>query len=388
MAADVSFAKCDSYQAKELDDALRKCLYQLGGLQQFVKPGQKILIKPNILSALPAETATITHPALIAAVVKQVKELGAIPLVGDCPSNAHGSIDRTLAKTGIRQATESAGGQIVHLQSSGVVKIPSPSQNQRMKLLAISKLVLDVDAIINLPKLKTHNLTAYTGAIKNMFGVVPGFNKAQFHAAAIRPKDMSELLVDVYQIAKPTLNIMDAIVGMEGNGPAGGEPRKFGQLIASTDGVAMDTIGAYLIGFQPVKIPTTTIASNRGLGEADFDKIGIIGAKLDDLRQADWKHSMNKSTLANLLPEPIYNLLKPLTNQLRINPEINQSKCTQCLVCVKNCPAQTIDHFKDQELVKINLKNCINCYCCHEMCEYKAIDLKPTWLVRILRIPI
>ena len=199
---------------------------------------------------------------------------------------------------------------------------------------------------------------------------------------------MAELLVDVYQIAKPTLNIMDAVIGMEGNGPAGGESRKMGQLIASADGVALDAFCSALIGFKPMEIGTTSAAYNRGLGEADLAKIELIGNKDNDIKQAKWKRSINRNTLANFLPEPLFNLFKPLANQLRINPEINQAKCTQCLVCVKNCPVQTIDHFKDKNMVKINLKNCINCYCCHEMCEYKAIDLKPSWLVRVLRIPI
>jgi Pyruvate/2-oxoacid:ferredoxin oxidoreductase delta subunit len=242
--------------------------------------------------------------------------------------------------------------------------------------------------IINLPKLKTHNLTAYTGAIKNMFGVVPGFYKAKFHVNAIRPRDLAELLVDVFAIARPVLNIMDAVTGMEGNGPAGGHPRKLGAIIVSSDGVALDAVSSYLIGFDPLKIETTAAAAKRGLGQADLAMINVIGEQLEQIRQKDWQHSLNKSTLANLLPEPLFNLFKPIANQLRINPEINQEKCTQCLVCVKNCPVKTIDHDKNSKIVSINLKNCINCFCCPEMCEYQAIDLKPSWLVRLLRIPI
>jgi uncharacterized protein (DUF362 family)/NAD-dependent dihydropyrimidine dehydrogenase PreA subunit len=388
MKARVALTKCDSYDQATVDAALSKSLKLIGGLGQFIKPGHKVLIKPNILSASAPETAVATHPAIVSAVVRAVKAAGATALVGDSPSNAHAFVPSTLAKTGIKQAAEAAGGQTVLLQQSGIAEISSPSRNQRMRTYAISKLAIEADVIINLPKIKTHNLTAYTGAIKNMFGVVPGFYKSKFHVNAIRPRDLAGLLVDVFEIAKPSLNIMDAVMGMEGNGPAGGQPRKLGVIIASSDGVALDAVGSYLIGFDPLKIETTARAASRGVGQADLDQISIIGEKLNDIAQRDWQHSTNKSTLANLLPEPLFNLLKPIANQLRINPEIIQEKCTQCLVCVKNCPVQTIDYDKTSKIVSINLKRCINCFCCHEMCEYQAIDLKPSWLVRLLRIPL
>jgi uncharacterized protein (DUF362 family)/ferredoxin len=387
MTARVALAKCDSYDQSEVDAALAKCLQLLGGIEQFVKPGNRVLIKPNVLNASAPETAATTHPSIVSAVIKKVKNAGGIALVGDCPSNAHAFVPETMEKTGIKQAAEDAGGEIVLLQQSGIAEIKSPSNSRRMRMHAISRLALEADLIINLPKIKTHNLTAYTGAIKNMFGVIPGFSKSKFHVNAIRPKDLAELLVDVFEIARPTLNIMDGVMGMEGNGPAGGDPRKLGVIIATNDGVAMDAVGSNLIGFDPLKIHTTASAYKRGLGEARLDRIEIIGEKLEDIAQRDWRHSMNNSTLANLLPEPLYNFLKPIADQVKVNPEIDREKCTQCLVCVKNCPVNTIDYDEKSKLVKINLKNCINCFCCHEMCEYRAIELKPSWLVKLLGIP-
>ncbi len=380
----VSLVKCDSYDPREVESAVHQSIIFLGGIYRFVKPGQKVLIKPNVLSASPPEAAVTTHPAVVSAVVKEVVGAGGTALVGDSPSNAHANVANTMEKTGIRKAAEEAGGKLVYFQQSGVAEVKSPSNNRRMKFYNISRIALEADIVINLPKLKTHNLTLYTGAIKNMFGIVPGFHKAQFHINAIRPKDLASLLVDVFEIARPALNIVDGIVGMEGNGPAGGEPRKLGVILASADGVAVDAVSSHLIGFDPLKIDTTAAAFRRKLGEARLEQIQILGEQLESVKQKEWKHSVNKNFLSGLVPDPLFNWLKPLANQLRINPEINQDRCTKCLVCVKNCPARTINY--ERSVVKINLKNCINCFCCHEMCEFKAIELKPSWLARLLRI--
>jgi uncharacterized protein (DUF362 family)/ferredoxin len=382
----VSIIKCDSYHQAEVEAAVHQSLELLGGIARFVKPGQRVLIKPNILQAASPEAHITTHPAVVSAVVKEVLKAGGRALVGDSPSNAHAFVPQTYERTGIKKATEEAGGEMVYFQQEGVAEVKSPSNSQRIKMHWIAKVVLEVDVIINLPKIKTHNLTLFTGAIKNMFGVVPGFYKSQFHINALRPRDLAELLVDVIQIARPKLNIFDAVLGMEGNGPAGGEPRKLGAIIASADYVAADAVGSCLIGFKPLAIDTTAAAFRRKLGEARLERIQVLGERIEDMRQKDWKHSINKMILSNLVPEPLFNFIKPLANQLRINPEINQEKCTQCLVCVKNCPAKTIAYLPNLKIVKIDLKNCINCFCCHEMCEYQAVELKPSWLTRLLRI--
>lgn len=405
----VSIVECDSYDQSLVETSLEQTLDLIGGLSQFIKPGQKVLIKPNLLASVPPEAAITTHPSIIHAVVKEVVKAGGIALVGDAPGNALSNVPSMLEETGIKRATEEAGGKVVYFQQEGVVDVPNPSGNKRMPSFKVSRLVLEADVIINLPKLKTHNLILFTGAIKNMFGAIPGFQKAQFHAKAPRPHELASLLVDVFQTVKPTLNIMDAVIGIEGKGPGtGGETRKLGAILASTDAVALDAVSSCLIGFDPLEIDTTAIAYGRGLGEAELKKIEIIGEKLENLRKPNWKHPFNLSKYTKYLPEFVSDLLTPIISQAKINPEIDQEKCTKCLVCVKNCPVKTIKthppiHDKadpppslikrggkegGEFIVTIDLKNCINCFCCHELCEYKAVKLKPSWLTRLLGIPV
>lgn len=330
------------------------------------------------------ESAITTHPSLVSAVVKEVKRIGAIPLVGDTPGNATADINKTLTTTGIKQATEEAGGQVINLLEAGSIEIASPSNNQRAKTLRICKSALEVDAIINLPKLKTHNYTLYTGAIKNMFGCVPGFHKAHYHMLAYRPADFAEILVDVFHLLKPTLNIMDGVFGMEGNGPNGGNKRFMGIIMASADGVALDAVASYLIGYKPFSIDTTRVAHKRNLGEAQLEKIETVGADLEKFIKEDWKHPSTILLLSRFVPDWMHSLTKPFTRLIRVNPFIDQNICVKCQICVKSCPTKTI-HYKEGK-VEIDLKNCIMCFCCHELCPYHAIRLKTSWLLRLLGI--
>ena len=382
MGTKVSIVRCDSYD--QID--LTALLAPLGGISQFVKPGQKVLIKPNALLGETPEHAVTTHPGVISAVVRAVVKAGGIALVGDSPGNSHSNVHLTMEKTGFRAAAEDNGGQIVYFQQEGVAELPSPSHSAKMPTIRLSKVVLEADMIINLPKLKTHGLTLYTGAIKNMFGSVPGFHKSSYHTTCPRARDFAAAIVDIFQITKPVLNIMDAVVGMEGPGPNSGDPRKMGLLIASTDGVALDAVGSYLIGYEPARILTTLEAARRGLGEIDLKKIEIIGPELASLRQPDWKKSFSSLGAIGDLPDWLLKLSAPFLAQVKIFPVIDQEKCTKCLVCFNNCPARTINYDKQKRRVEIDHKNCISCFCCHELCEFHAINLQRSWLVRLLKL--
>ncbi|OGB90961.1 hypothetical protein A2625_06680 [candidate division WOR-1 bacterium RIFCSPHIGHO2_01_FULL_53_15] len=377
----VIIERCDSYSDQPVDAAIHKLLENLGGLEQFVKPGDKVLIKPNALMGASPKLAVTTHPTVITSVVKAVVRCGGIAWVGDSPGNAYANVEKSLTEAGIKQAAESAGAKVVYFQKHGVTYARSPSGNKKIKRIPIANPVLDANVIINIAKLKTHGLTLYTGAIKNMFGSVPGFHKSHFHKECPDPADFARSIVDVFEITRPKLNIIDAVYGMEGNGPSDGAPRKLGLIMASTDAVALDAVGSYLIGFKPSQIETTKAGYKRGLGEDRLEDIEVVGARLDEVRQADWKHAANLSRLIEWLPEPLYKLA---AGWITVNPSIDQGKCTQCMVCVNNCPVKTI-HYKDK-VVKINLKDCIHCFCCHELCEYKAVKLNKSWLTRLIRI--
>jgi uncharacterized protein (DUF362 family)/NAD-dependent dihydropyrimidine dehydrogenase PreA subunit len=385
MKAKVAIVECPNYKQNNVDEAVKEGLKLIGGLSKFVKPNQKVLIKVNALMDSAPEQAATTHPALVSAIVKEVVKLGAKAYVGDSPGNAGANIEKTMEKTGFTKAAQKAGGEILNFHQFEIVDIPSPSNNRRVKQIKISKAVLDVDIIINLPKLKTHTWTLFTGAIKNLFGVVPGFFKSKYHIVAPQPYEFSKSLVDIFEIVKPQLNIMDGIEGMEGPGPSAGNKRFMGALFFSSDAVAMDAVCSEAINYRPFDIDTTKIAHRRNLGIGDLNQITILGTSLEKIRKNDWKHFSSTNNITKYIPSWLNWIFHPITKLLRINPVIDQEKCTKCLVCAKNCPAKTIN-LKNRE-VRIDLKECIMCYCCSELCPYKAISLKRSWLAKRLGIP-
>jgi uncharacterized protein (DUF362 family)/NAD-dependent dihydropyrimidine dehydrogenase PreA subunit len=376
MKSKVAIVECPNYDQNNIDTAIQQGLQLLGGLGRFIKPGQKVLLKVNALMDSEPDAAATTHPALVSAIVREVLKLEAKAYVGDSPGNAAANVSKTMEKTGFTKAATEAGGEILNFQHHKIVDMPSPSNNRR---------VLDADVIINLPKLKTHNWTLYTGAIKNLFGVVPGFYKSKYHIIAPQPYEFSESLVDIFEIARPQLNIMDGVIGMEGAGPTAGPKRLMGALFFSADAVAMDAVCSEAINYRPFDIDTTMIAHQRGLGTGDLGEIEIIGTPLEKIKKADWKHSASTYGITRRIPSWLNWLFSPITRYLRIDPEIIQEKCTKCLICVENCPAKTI-HYKNN-IVKIDLKNCIMCYCCSELCPDQAIRHKRSWLARFLNIP-
>jgi len=383
MKPKVSIVKCPNYDQAQVDQALEKALSLIGGLGSIVKPGQKVLIKVNALNGSAPDVAANTHPAVVSAAIKAVRKVGGTPLVGDCPGDPKAIVEKIMETNGIRSAVRSAGGELIDLYGPGISEIPSPSGNKIIPSHRIAQAVLDADVIINLPKLKTHNLTLFTGAIKNLFGCVPGFSKAKYHGLAPHPTEFSKSLVDILEIVKPELNIMDAVYGMEGKGPSFGEKRLLGAIMASTDAVALDAVSAAAIGYKPFDIDTTRIAHERKLGQGDLAQIGIEGLGLNQIKRT-WKHPLDIHRLSKYVPAFVLTIARPFAKYLRIDPIIIQESCTRCLVCLNNCPTHTI-HQKNGKIV-IDHSNCIMCFCCYELCPYKAIKLKKSWLVRLLGI--
>ena len=294
MKTKVAIVKCPDYQQANVDHAIRQGLELLGGLGQFVHPGEKVLLKVNALMDVPPDAAVTTHPSLVEALGKELKALRAFPLVGDSPGNAAANNEKTMEIDGYTRAIKNAGGEVLNFQKFPIVDIPSPSGNRRINKIKISQAVLDVDTVINLPKLKTHGWMLFSGAIKNLYGVVPGFYKSKFHIVSPQPDLFSETLVDIFQIVKPRLNIMDAVIGMEGAGPSAGEKRFMGALFFSTDAVALDAVCSAAIGYRPLTIDTTRIACERGLGTAKLEEIEIVGTTLEEVAQPNWKHSASR----------------------------------------------------------------------------------------------
>ncbi len=366
----VSVTECGSYDVDELGRAISLALEPLGGIGSFVRSGQRVLLKPNLLSAKDPARAITTHPNFIEAVAGLVRSQGAHPFVGDSPGGAIRGIQRVWNNTGIAAMAEKTGLELVNFEASGLEKIESGGCR-----LYVARCVLEADVIINLAKLKTHTLTLLTCAVKNMFGVVPGFRKAEFHKRYPKPEEFSEMLVELYSRVTPALTIVDGILAMEGNGPSSGNPRRMGLVFAGADGVAVDAVVADMIGFGRDRIATTRIAGERGVGTAKLDEIAIVG---DGRGSKPEGFLLPSNRGIRLIPKPLARMIAPL---VWLKLEIDREKCTRCAFCLNSCPVRAI--FNEGDALKVDQSKCIQCMCCHELCPEDAIEIKMSLLARL-----
>ncbi|MBN2226027.1 MAG: DUF362 domain-containing protein [candidate division Zixibacteria bacterium] len=367
----VALASCSSYDPDILSRKISSMLDQLGGLATFIRPGMKVLIKPNLLSAKDPMRAITTHPEMVAAVARMVRDLGAEVVVGDSPGGAKRGVARVWNNTGMAAMAKRENIELVSFEASGVVEHKIDGRSY-----FLAKPAVEADAIISIPKLKTHVLTLMTGAIKNMFGLIPGFRKANYHKQHPKPSDFAQVVVDILSLCPPQLTIMDAILAMEGDGPSSGTPRWTNLLLASADPVALDAVAAEIIGLRPDKVPTTKIASDAGLGYGWVEAVDIVGERLADVRIHDFKLTSNR--MMELLPKFLVKIIDPY---VWVRPAITSSDCTKCNTCVDSCPVGALSGPKG-EIPSFDYDKCINCWCCHELCPSKAVFVDQSWLAR------
>ena len=358
----VVVAECGSYAADTVAAALQEVVQALGGLSAFVKPGQTVLLKPNLFSAHPPEHAVTTHPELVRQVILMCAKAGAGRIwVGDSPVGTQDE-KKLWALTGMAAAV---AGTPAELKSWHVRQKPLLCGDD---VLAVPEWYDDVDVMISLPKLKAHCLTALTCGLKNVYGVVSGPAKLQFHIRYPSPQTMSAFLVRVFAAIKPQLTIADAVVAMEGNGPAHGRPRQVGVLLASQDAVALDAVGCQALRVPPESVPMIRLASESGLGVMDEAQMACVGSGLPRLQAARMKRSLSRF-LKNI-PEPLFRLS---TRLWQFRPKIMVKECVRCGSCITNCPQKCIHMHDRTGFPLINQKTCIACFCCMESCQNGAI---------------
>jgi len=371
MKSKVSIVRCEDYSIENVRIAVKKTLENLGGLENFIKPNQRVLVKPNLLSAKDPSRAITTHPAIVQSVIEEIKKFGAVPSIGDSPGGAERGVGRVWENTKMCEVAENTGTELVKFEGGGVCRAETPDG----KIYYVSKYALQVDAIVSLPKMKTHVLVLFTGAIKNMFGIIPGFRKSEYHKRFPHPMDFSQMLVDVFSLALPKLSIMDAIVCMDGDGPSSGNPKYVGLILASSDAVALDKVCSGIYGFKENEIETTSIAEKRGLGTANVSNIEIVGEKLSDVVLP--KFDLPSNRFLKIIPKFMVKLLEPY---FWIRPNIKEELCTNCNICVENCPMKAIK--ENPKNPTFNHTKCINCLCCHELCPQNAVYLERSWLAK------
>ncbi|MEE4312047.1 MAG: DUF362 domain-containing protein [candidate division KSB1 bacterium] len=365
----VAIAECARYHDEDVRTALQKNFKAVGGIERFIRPSDRVFIKPNLLTTKGPESAATTHPSIVRTLAFMVKDIGAKAFIGDSPAGISKPIQQYWKATGMAEVAEQTGARLVPFENKGVI--------ERIVLgrkYYIAKDVAEADIVINVCKMKTHGLTLFTGAVKNMFGVIPGFKKGEYHMIAPKVEDFSEILVDVYQASQPGLNIMDAVIAMEGNGPSSGIPKQVGYIAMSTDGIALDSVMSSIAGFQNDEIHTTRIATERGIGVSLPGNVVVSGVALEEMRQNSFQFPSIR--IQQFLPGF---LTKLLGHFIWVRPYPNGNRCQKCGLCIRNCPVQAMksaDGFPE-----IDYSLCIKCFCCDEICPHDAIEQRASWLV-------
>ncbi|MBI5143934.1 MAG: DUF362 domain-containing protein [Candidatus Omnitrophica bacterium] len=363
----VALIRCINYEQDRVYGAVKRAVDLIGGIGEFVKPGMKILLKPNLLSARPPEEAVDTHPEVVRSVARLVKTQDAVPIIGDSPGGYGKNVDDVFEKSGMKRMAGEEGVELVKFTNSRFVDgIP------------ISRYVFDADLMISIPKFKTHSITVLTAAVKNTFGTVTGLYKAECHSRAPKEQDFAKIIAKVHSISKPALTILDGIVAMEGDGPsATGILRNTNLIMASRDAVSIDSCIAKIMGLHPLDILVTREAYKMGLGEADLSRVETVGDGIETFIAKDFK--LPQTTPLKLLPRVIAN---SIANFIKFKPVIDKGLCTNCKLCKVSCPVDAIT--SDEDYCKINYTTCVSCMCCHEVCPYKAIHIKRNILTKMV----
>lgn len=370
----VAIKRCTDYDTEKVYRSVAESIDLLGGISSFIKKGERVLLKPNLLSAKPIEKAVTTHPAAIEAVIRLVVDAGGIPFIGDSPGI--GSAGQVAAKTGIKEVADRYGIGIVNLSDGIQVE---NRKGKVFKRFDVSRTAFEVDAIINIPKLKTHAMMTMTLGVKNLFGCVPGKRKVSWHFEAGHDKKaFAKMLVELYQLLNPRLTILDGIIGMEGDGPGSGMPRKMGIISAAADAVAMDVIISRMVGLDPEELPTSKAAMELGIGETDIDKIEVVGDAAGMVFEGFILPETTEPRFVSFLPLFVK---KHMDQAFTSRPAVNYDLCKLCNICVNACPPQVM---QITDKLTINYEDCIRCYCCHELCPEGAIDIKKGWGMKLM----
>jgi uncharacterized protein (DUF362 family)/Pyruvate/2-oxoacid:ferredoxin oxidoreductase delta subunit len=374
----VAIVRCSGYEDADVGRAISKGIELLGGISSFVKPNEVIVLKPNVLIGSDPAKCVTTHPAVFKAVARLLIEAGVDCRYGD--SSGFGKCEFNMKRAKLKQMADELGAKLADFDNGRTINTPGSILTKKF---TVANGVLDTDGLISLPKLKTHGLFRFTGAVKNQFGCIPGIHKAQFHLKLPDPYDFATMLVDLNLYIKPRLYIMDGIIAMEGNGPRTGKPRKLNVLLFSNDPVALDSVACKIININPEFVLTCPAGEKGKLGTYQLESIDIIGDQLEPFIVQDFD-------IVRKIPMQSKGgiLRKFFKSQICPKPVIDKTKCSNCGTCEEMCPAQPKAIFRDgstdPSFPIYNYNQCLRCFCCQELCPEGAITIKTPLLGKML----
>ena len=365
----VIIQECKDYSPDDVIDKINSGIEKLGGWDIFVKKGNVVLLKVNLIGPKTSDSAAITHSKFVRALTKILIKRGCTVWIGDSSGGAIAGISPTaqsLKVSGYEKVAKEEGAIIKNFDREGVIEIePKGKYKEKMYL---AKPLFDADVVINLPKLKTHSANIYTGAVKNVFGCVLGLRKAMYHKIAPTKDDFGEIIVDIHEGVKFDLHIMDGIISMQGEGPTAGDVYEANKILISTDPLALDTVAVNMLGMTVEDIPILNAARKRNLGQYNLDKIEIDGDYNTIPHLKNYKLPKNSKNKRRMSTKSVVKVI----DFFKTRPAINLKKCKKCNMCVESCPLNAID----TDSKKIDYNKCIECMCCHELCIHKAVELK------------
>ncbi len=375
----INIVECKDYDYEEVIKSVYECLDNIEGLKT-IKKRSKVLVKTNLLKKNRPEDGVTTHPYIVEGVVKYLQDMGCAVVIGDSPGGPFNDkiLEGIYETTGMLEVQKRTNCQLNYDTS---VKEIFNEEALILKNMKIVKAFDDVDYIISCAKLKTHAMMSYTGAVKNLFGVIPGVTKAEYHFKMNDLNHFANVLIDICQYVKPVFSIIDAIDCMEGDGPSSGDIRRVGLIMAGENPYLLDYIATKIVGIDPFIVPTITESLRRGLFEEDSKNNVIAGVDISSLDIKPFKlpKSSNINFVGGKVPKFVENFI---IDSLRPIPIIRYDQCISCGICAKNCPAKIIDMKSGKPI--INTKKCIRCFCCHELCPKKAVDIKKHPVHRVI----
>ena len=372
----VGITKCENYNYHKVIEEVDYLLSNLDLLKEL-KPG-KVLLKTNLLKKNIPEDGVTTHPYVVEGVARHLMKKGFKVIIGDSPG---GPFNKMILKSiyeasGIGKVAERFGCELNYDTEAIEVKPPNSMLLNNLKLV---KAFTEVDYVVSCAKLKTHTMMTYTGAVKNLFGMIPGVTKADYHLKMNDPDNFANMLIDICDYVKPIFSIIDGIEAMEGDGPSAGDIRALGLILVGDNPYDLDLVACKVAGIH--NVPTNLHAQKRNLATIDIDNIYFYGVSINDIEVEPFK--LPGSTHVNFVEDRIPSFVVDfLLDKVRPYPKVLESKCIGCAICAINCPSKVIT-IVDKK-AKIDTDMCIRCFCCHELCPEKAIGIKRHTLHRLI----
>jgi len=371
----VSILGCSSYEENKVQEIVDRLLLNLGGIEKFIKSGENVVIKPNFIARKSPNDAATTNPALLLAVTRAVMAIGAHVTIAESPGGPYNPtiLKRLYETCGASYVAEKTGCTLNYDTSYEDIVYHGEVRRE----FSIISPIVKADKVISVAKLKTHTMTCYTGAVKNLFGTIPGLYKAQYHLERSEKDSFCSMLVDLCQYVNPCLSFIDAVVGMEGDGPTSGTPREIGAIMASASPYELDLAAVHMVGIGDDEALTVKESLKRGL-TCPYDELDMTGDDIDKFAITNFKRARGgEINFLKRMNLPA-GLTKKLNRMATARPVFDKKTCVGCGECARCCPPKAIeivDHFP-----QVDYESCIKCFCCQELCPQKAVSAKRNFL--------